>query len=74
MNKKPLIENVFWQREEECMPKDQLRALQLQKLRALVASPGVPRDRRGVRRFATAKIKSTCSQSIRKCASLHQSI
>ena len=37
MNKKPLIENVFWQREEECMPKDQLRALQLQKLRALVA-------------------------------------
>ena len=37
MNTKPLIENVFWQKEEECMPLDELRALQLQKLRAVVA-------------------------------------
>lgn len=37
MNTKPLVENVFWQKEEECMPLDQLRELQLQKLRALVA-------------------------------------
>ena len=37
MNTKPLIENAFWQKEEECMPRDELRALQLQKLRSLVA-------------------------------------
>ena len=37
MNTKPLIENVFWQKEEECMPLNELRALQLQKLRAVVA-------------------------------------
>ena len=37
MNTKPLIENAFWQKEEECMPRAELRALQLQKLRSLVA-------------------------------------
>ena len=37
MNTKPLVENVFWQKEKECMPKSELRALQLQKLRTLVA-------------------------------------
>ena len=37
MNTKPLVENVFWQKEKECMPKGELRALQLQKLRTLVA-------------------------------------
>lgn len=37
MNTKPLIENAFWQQEQECMPREELRALQLQKLRALVA-------------------------------------
>ena len=37
MNTKPLIENAFWQKEEECRPRAELRALQLQKLRSLVA-------------------------------------
>ena len=37
MNTKPLVENVFWQKEKECMPRGELRALQLQKLRTVVA-------------------------------------
>jgi len=37
MNTRPLIENVFWQQEEECLPVDALRALQLIKLKAGVA-------------------------------------
>lgn len=37
MNTKPLVDNAFWQQEEECMPVDQLRALQLTKLRSSVA-------------------------------------
>lgn len=37
MNTKPLVENAFWQQEQECMPIDQLRALQLAKLKSVVA-------------------------------------
>jgi len=37
MNTKPIIENRIWQPDFECMPKDQLRALQLERLRNAVA-------------------------------------
>lgn len=37
MNTKPLIKNAFWQQEQECLPVDQLRALQLKKLQTVVA-------------------------------------
>ena len=41
MNTKPIIENRIWQPEFECMPKDQLRALQLERLRDAVARTAV---------------------------------
>ncbi|MCL2103771.1 MAG: phenylacetate--CoA ligase [Kiritimatiellaeota bacterium] len=37
MNTIPIIENRIWQPEFECMPKEQLRALQLERLRGVVA-------------------------------------
>jgi len=37
MNTTPIIENRIWQPEFECLPKEQLRALQLERLRNVVA-------------------------------------
>ena len=37
MNTKPIIENRIWQPESECMPRETLRALQVERLQAAVA-------------------------------------
>ena len=37
MNTKPIVENRIWQPDIECMPKAQLRALQLERLKIAVA-------------------------------------